>query len=235
MNSDIKIEGVMTCVGCAHYLAFTHPWNRHVFDHFVIVTSSVDRDTQAFCAANDITCVLTEIMFRNGAAFDRGLANNEGFKALKYHDWVIHMDADTALPKDFKDRLPELDTEHMYGAPRVVLERLTDFYAYIKGEKTQTDFENPDGCGFGYFQMFNWQSTPIKSCKPGCWYPSFVNVGESDWRFRNMWGQSLGGGGCSGKLRRLPFPVMHLGAHGNDRQGRRHDTFFSAQNRVRDN
>lgn len=235
MSSDIKIEAVITCVGYAHYLAFTYPYNRHVFDHYIVVTSARDTDTQAFCFANNITCVITESMYHPNAVFDRGLANNEGFKALRYHNWVVHLDVDIALPKNFRGRLPDLDTQNMYGARRVILERLSDFYSYTKGGKTVADFEYPEGCGFGYFQMFNWQSAVIKGAKYGTWYPSAANVGESDWQFRNLWGKSLGGGGCDGNLRELPFPVMHLGAHGNDSQNRRFDTFFSETTRVRDN
>lgn len=228
------MEAVITCVGYSHYLAFTHPLNRAAFDHYIVVTAERDRETQAYCAANGITCVVTEVMFRPGVTFDRGSANNEGFKALKHHDWVCHLDVDTVLSDGIRSYLPILDTECMYGARRVVLERMVDYQDYVSGAKGLSEFERPEGCGFGYFQLFNWQSSVIKSLPYGAWYPAHHDVSDSDWRFRNRWGKPVGDR-CTDNLRELPFPVIHLGAHGNDSESRRRDTFFSASSRVRDN
>lgn len=222
----MKLEGVMVCVGYLDYLSFTYAVNRRVFDHVIVVTSSRDPQTIAFCQQRGITCVVTEAMYRPGAVFDKGLAINAGFQALRYHDWVLHFDLDIALPGNLRELLPPLHPDLLYGARRIIVEYLHDYYAFVTGQKTAEDFEFPDGSGVGYFQLFNWQSGVIKRCTPGAWYPSAPSGSESDWRFRNMWGVSHGKGITTDCLVELKFPVVHLGAHGTDEHGRAHRSFF---------
>lgn len=232
MSGIGKLEATVTCVGLVRYLAFTYPLNRAVFDHYIVVTSESDLDTQAYCRENGITCVLMPTPHHLGAQFDYGPANNVGYKALKHHDWVAHLDVDTVLPVNFRDLLPTMDPEHIYGARRVVLERLSDYQDYQAGKR---DFERPEGYGSGYFQMFNWQASAIQAKPYGEWCSPHWKGSESDWRFLDQWKSTPPWDKSGHRVSELPFDVLHLGAHGSDSQSRKLDTFFTSESRVRDN
>lgn len=216
----MKLECVIVCVHYLDYLSLTYALNRRVFDHVIVVTSKRDPQTIAFCQQQGITCAVTEVMYRHGASFDRGLAINEGFKCLKYHDWVIHMDADIAVPDNFRESLPPLHPDLFYGARRVIVKSLQEFRNLVAGKLSVYDLEFPDGSGCGYFQMFNWQSGVIKRSKEGYWYPSAYNCCESDWKFRNAWGEMRPENKTTHCFVQLDFPVIHFGAHGQNHNGR---------------
>lgn len=232
----IRLEAVSVCVNCCQYLAFTYPLNKGVLDHYVVVTSTADKETQQYCQQEGITCVVTNMMYQNSASFDKGAAINEGFKALRHREWVIHLDVDVALLASFREDLPDLtNPDLMYGAKRIILERMADYDDYRTGVKQAEDFEYPDGSGYGYFQMFHWASSIISASAHGEWYPSSRDVTESDWRFRNRWGANYPGNRCDGNLRSLDKPVLHLGAHGATQDGAgKQNTFFTLGPKIRD-
>ena len=218
----MKITYVTVCVNYLDFLAVSYSHNKDEFDEFIVVTDKDDKNTQRFCETNSITCVITDKFYDNGAVFNKGLAINEGFKKMQNPDWVVFMDADTFVAPNFKASLPTLDKEFFYGAKRILL---PTFEHYIKlGSGTPiSSFECPLGAGFGFFQLFNWDSQVIKNSKDGDWYPSYPDCRQSDWMFRNKWGdykQHSDYKICEGNFRELPTLVFNLGEHGKNHFGR---------------
>lgn len=221
----MKLEYVTVCVNYLDFFKISYEKNlaAGIFDHFIVITDSKDQVTYDFCIKNNITVVRTDIFYKNGAVFNKGAAINEGFKVLKYKDWVAFMDADTFVPLDFKTRVDfnKLNKEFMYGCERVLLKTPVDLLAHESGA-LDSNFEIPEGFGYGFFQLFNWQSEVIKNCQPGHWSThNSPNCQNSDWMFRNQWGDFVGSHAkWTGKFDRLGFPVYNLGQHGENHFGR---------------
>lgn len=223
----IKLDYITACVNTLDYLQCSYELNKNEFDRFTIVTSEKDKDTQKFCADNNLNCVVTELFYYQGRPFDRGLALNAAWQSLHQDaDWICHLDCDVFVPKNWRERLPVLDKEYFYGAQRVLLDTYQDFSDFIHGVKKEEEFETPLGIGYGFFQMFNWNSEVVQSriAQHQMVYPASPrgDVCESDWMFRNLWGEHLPNDYTKwkGKLDKLPFNVYHIGKHGQNHQGR---------------
>lgn len=224
---------VTTCVNYVDYLEVSYKHNKDEFDRFTVVTSTKDEETKKFCRDNGINFVATDVFYVNGAKFEKGVALNYAFAALKADaDWIVIMDADTFVPKGFKDKMSSysLDKEFFYGTQRVLLPTYKD-YLDLLGGKPETDFEIPLGLGYGYFQMINWNSSVIQNKPLGqLWYPASPHgdATESDWMFRNKWGEHLDHDYTKwkGKLDKLPFNVYNLGKHGQNHFGRVSEKFI---------
>jgi hypothetical protein len=218
----MKITYLTVCVNYLDFLAITYRHNKTEFDDFVVVTDLQDNYTEKYCNDNNIKVVKTDKFYENGAVFNKGLAINEGFKAIENPDWVVFMDADTFVAPNFKKSLPELDKEFFYGARRVLLPTFNDYVKLSKA--TSLDgLEIPSGAGFGWFQMFNWGSSVVQNCKIDELYPSFPDARESDWMFRNKWGDYIHGSNYTkvyGNYTELPILVYNLGEHGKNHFGR---------------
>jgi hypothetical protein len=221
----MKLEYVTICVNYLDFFKISYEKNlaAGIFDHFIVITDYNDDATYQFCLDNNITVVKTDIFYKNGAVFNKGAAINYGFEKLKYNDWVAFMDADTFVPNDFKEKIDfkNLNKEFMYGTERVLLKTPDDLFNYEMGF-ADDEFEVPPGFGYGYFLLFNWQSQVIKNCQPGYWSPhNSPNCQNSDWMFRNMWGDFVGSHAkWTGKFDKLPVRVYNLGQHGENHFGR---------------
>ncbi len=223
----MKIEYVTACINYSDFLKVSYTFNKGQFDHYIVVTDFKDERTASFCRENGITLVQTNDFYKNGALFDRGGAYNRGLEHLKYHDFVCMVDADTFVPPTFHKDIENLNLnkEFFYGAFRVLLKTPEDVKRYMAGAKDE-EFEIPEGFGYGWFQMFNWQSEVIKKSTPGVWYPSYYNCCESDWMFRAKWGTFEGSHAkWSGNFDKLPFNTYNLGQHGIDHFGRKSKEF----------
>lgn len=223
-----KLDYVTACVNALDYFEESYSRNRGEFDRFTVVTTEADSETISFCEKNKIGFVCTDLFYLDGRKFDRGLALNMAWGKIKEDaDWVCHLDCDTFVPKNWREKLPQLDREWFYGARRVLINTYQDYLDFLDGKKTEKDFEIPLGIGYGFFQMFNWNSSVIqkmvnlgrKIIYPGS---PLGNACESDWMFRNMWGEHPPGDYTStvGRLAELPFYVYHLGQHGQNHNGR---------------
>ena len=118
------IEAVTTCVNYADFLAATLPTNRFQFDRMVVVTAPEDTATQRVCEYNNVQCIVTDVFNSRWGEFCKGAAINEGLAELSLGDWVVHLDADIALPPLTKQLIEnaELDKRMVYGADRHILD-----------------------------------------------------------------------------------------------------------------
>jgi hypothetical protein len=226
----MKVSYVTVCVNYIDFLAISLAHNRGRFDEMIVVTDTKDKDTHDFCEFNHIKYVKTDSFYVNGNVFNKGLALNYGLAALDKPEWVAIMDADTFVPDDIwqKVDLNKLNVEYFYGCERILLPKFEDYYALFSENKRPEDFESPEGFGYGYFQLFHWQSKVIQSVPPGhCWYPPFPDCRESDWMFRLKWGDFDGSHAkWKGLFDKLPIKVFNLGEHGKNHFGRVTEKFI---------
>jgi hypothetical protein len=118
----LRLEAVTCCVGFDDLLDITLALNHPHLDTMIVVTSHGDRATQAVARKHGAICVQTDLFGKNGRTFNKGAAINAGFSRFQYHGWRLHMDADIALPDNFRRILfnhTVLDPNCIYGADRV--------------------------------------------------------------------------------------------------------------------
>lgn len=211
----MKLSCIIASVNYSDYLAVTLPINKVHFDDFLVITTIEDTKTQEVCRQNEVDFIVTDKFTENGASFDRGGAVSHGFTALKYRDFVLHLDGDIILPHNFRELLEseQLDKEYFYGAERIFIPTLEEFKVYNKGELDLSKMFSPPGSGFGFFQLFNLNSNIAKKEKLADLYPSGKSCRETDWMFRNKWGSFDNGDWDkpNNYLKKLPFKVIHLG------------------------
>jgi len=116
----LAIEAVTVCSGYADFLAATAPYVRPLVDRWVVVTTPEDQETKDVCKKNSIECIVTNEHKRDGT-FSKGRLIDRGLAFLRQDQWVLHLDADVALPNDFHSCLADadLDPTKIYGCDRV--------------------------------------------------------------------------------------------------------------------
>ena len=171
-----KFEIVTACVNHAHFLKETLPLNKRKVDHIIVVTSPTDFETHKVCQDYDVECIKTDLFFKGGAPFNRGLALNEAFKKLKYNDWVIHLDSDIILSKGYEQILKgdneNLVTNTLYGTKRVEIKDREEYLSLLKEMAFFIDptavgefINDQSQVGCGFFQMFDINSETIQKFK----------------------------------------------------------------------
>ena len=125
-DPDFKIEAVVVCDRYSDFLRCTLPANKHLFDRIVVVTSAEDRDTQRICEFHHVECVQTDALNSRWNKFCKGAGINEGLSRLDRNGWVVHLDADIALPPQTRLLLQNanLDPCMIYGIDRFLREGL---------------------------------------------------------------------------------------------------------------
>lgn len=117
----MNLECVTVCIDYPDFLAETLPMNRPQFDRIVVVTAPEDLETQRICDYWDVDVVLTDVVQSRWNEFHKAKGINAGLEHLKLDGWVLHLDADVALPPRARTLLDhaELDRSMLYGADRL--------------------------------------------------------------------------------------------------------------------
>ncbi len=117
------LEAVTVCVNYSDFLAETIAQNRQHLDRWIIVTSPDDHATLNLCHERNLEVVTTRDFYRSGEPFNKGRAVERGLAMLSHRDWLLHLDADIALPGDFRESLvnADLDPEDIHGADRILV------------------------------------------------------------------------------------------------------------------
>lgn len=119
---DLRLEAVTVSVGFDDLLDVTLELNHPHLDTMIVVTSHNDRRTHQVCAKHGAICVPTDLFHKNGRQFNKGAAINAGFGYFQYLGWRLHLDADVALPDNFRRVIfnhTHLTRTSLYGADRV--------------------------------------------------------------------------------------------------------------------
>ena len=171
----MRVEAVTISVGYGDFLAVTLPYNLHLFDHFVVVTTPDDKETREICRRYGVTVILTEEFYREGDKFNKARGINKGLDQLSHKDWVVHMDSDVILPHGFRKALEQAhpDPKCLYGCDRVMVKSWLDWIKLKDSGYLQHDFHCrvnfPKGveigsrwanseygyCPIGFFQLWN--------------------------------------------------------------------------------
>ncbi len=224
------ITYVTVSVDYSDFLGVTIPHNRAHFDDMVVVTAPRDVATQQLCVENHVGLAVTDVFYQQGARFNKGAGLNAGLQLANIRakagplEWVAIMDADTYVPPevDLRATVDTLDKEWFYGCERTLVPTWED-YQLVLADPARADKEltSPRGFGFGWFQLFHWDSAVIKGCAPGQWYPQSIDCTECDWRMMVKWGNLINDyQDAEGKVGKLPFKAINLGKDGENHGGR---------------
>ena len=121
-DENLRLEAITACVGFDDLLDVTLTMNHPHVDTMIVVTSHEDHKTKAVAAKHGALCVPTDLFQKNGRSFNKGAAINAGFNYFQYNGWRLHLDADIALPDNFRRVLfnhTHLETDCLYGADRI--------------------------------------------------------------------------------------------------------------------
>ena len=210
----------------AKMLNYTLQHNLDQLDDFLIATDFQSPEVERVCNKYNIPFIKTSKFYENNAVFDKGKVISYILKTIKT-GWVLHIDCDILLPKNFKQKINSLNLNKnkLYGSRRIMFED-------IKKAKAWLDDGNPEdlcdlipyGYCWGYLQLFHMDSPQIKFSDPDNIYPASGHVGDSDGWFRDKWGmmkeKSYKKGQfypdkddliVVGNIEELPFLVGHLG------------------------
>jgi len=214
----MKIDAFITCVGenARKFLAVSLGFNKKLFDNVYVITTEKSTETHELCARAGVECVTTDLFYKNHAVFNRGAALNDVFDLIKPADWVCHLDADIILPSTFLEWKNNYNDsiEYFWGCRRIFIPAIYDLSDLMTGKVIEDVFEKPYGIGYGYMQLWNVNSEVVKS---GAKYPESYDSSNSDWQWRNFWGETINGDKEYTKnLKELPISCLHLGLPGLD-------------------
>jgi hypothetical protein len=116
------LQAVTVCVNYSDFLSQTIAHNKQHFNHWVIVTTPEDTDTQKLCEYHNVECIKTDEFTKNGDPFNKAKGINVALNHLSKHDWVLHIDADIYLPpltRGILERI-SLQKENIYGIDRLM-------------------------------------------------------------------------------------------------------------------
>lgn len=195
----MNINAVTISVNCHDLLAHTLPSTKNCFNRLVIVTSKDDEETKKICSYWHVECISTDLFYKDGAKFNKGLGIQFGLDYLKSDDWVVCIDADIYLPPRFNEfiRCRTYNKDCIYGIDRLDIK---DWDTWIKFYSNPTSlyytgWVNPthqvmyrflDGSFYlpiGYFQMWNSKSRYAKNGYPII----YENAADSDVDFAKYW------------------------------------------------
>lgn len=128
----MRLEAVSVCLNYDDFLEQTIRVNQSLFDDWVVVTAKEDQATRNVCERHGVRIALCPYFERN-ERFAKALAINIGLAHLRLEDWVVHLDADTALPRNTRKHLAnvELDPQNIYGIDRVDCPSLEAWKSYL--------------------------------------------------------------------------------------------------------
>lgn len=234
-----KLEAIIICVNYSDFLEITLPINLKQLDHAIIITSPKDIETKKVLfekiESDKVSLLVTDAFYENGAKFNKGLVINQGYFGLKYKDWIMNLDCDILLSDNFKEEFFKLnpDKEKCFGSRRIDIPTKEDYQRYLSREKKIEDFICYRGSGYGYHCIYNYNSyifQKLLKIYQGFPYPYwFDNGSESDWVFRNNYGERIFNPPLgkfpechlekendynTGLYEELPMRVIHLGQVG---------------------
>ena len=130
-KNKYSITALLTSVDFSDILELTLRHNKPLFKKILVITSPQDGNTQAVCKNLDVECLVSD-GFAPG--FNKGAAINEGLALLKQEGWLMITDADIFWPPDFKEMLPFLHPQYLYGFHRRVIKKSDIGLIWVKND-----------------------------------------------------------------------------------------------------
>jgi hypothetical protein len=208
----MKIHGMTVCVDYADMLEKSIGAWMSGLESLMIVTSTRDYDTPTLAMVKGADFVRTNSFYLDGAAFNKGRAQQEAWPSVPKDDWLLLFDADIVPPADWRLQLEALPLNpgYLYGCFRY-----DEHGVRIKD----------DSHGYGYFQLFH-ASDDLAQVDPFFdTYWTHAGNGDSNimLRWRNV-----------GRLAPvLPLKLLHSGGPSHNWYGRGKHAEFQAMERER--
>jgi len=175
-----------------------------------VVTSKDDRECQSICESLNIKYVISERLYENESAFNKGKAINDGIKSIKDPDWILLLDADIYLKDDFLNiiSLTNLTPQDLFICKRLIV---NDHDTFIKWKRGENVGNMERAKGYGFFHLFN-----IKKFNKFDIFPENYNDASfSDLEFRDMFDSK----------KEIETYVVHLGPTHQNWSGRKTSKF----------
>lgn len=220
------LSAVTVCVNYSDYFRHCVEQNHKYLDEWVVVTSPDDSDTIDLCKGYDnITLVKTDCFYRDGASFNKGCAVNMGLSHASKEGWIVILDADIVLCKNFREILNScnLSIATLYGTPRLFAEEESQYIEYRDSESDSTRMfrkrQSFRRTPIGYFQLFHSINLNLPVFSVLHPYPDdHSDATHSDMVFMNKF---------KSKASLRGAPVIHLGQDGINWYGRISPSFNS--------
>lgn len=193
-----KLDVVIVSVNYNDLLIVSLSHNVKIFENITVVTSPDDLLCQKICQKFGVHCVVTGVMYEDGAVFNKGRAINEGIKSIKDPDFILLIDADIVV--ESKIDIDSLTEDSLYTSSRRICKSYQVYKSWKEGD---LDIEKvgrlENNKGIGFFQLFNISNSNIDRENP---YPeNSQNASWSDLIFRDKFPKRFDWGGN----------VIHLG------------------------
>lgn len=207
-----SFTAVTVSVDYGDILSVTLPMNQVMFDRIIVVTTKRDEETIDVCKEHGVECLVTNVFYENGAAFNKGAAIERAFEFAGRQGWFCHVDADVILPDSAAVAVDSLIPGNLYTPERYIATdmriALRDDFEHVSWDD---NFSLRVGEEFaGYCQYFHSSDPAIRDLP---WYPTnWKHAGGSDSEFWKKWPKS--------NRLRPPFRVLHLGEDGVNWAGR---------------
>jgi len=188
--------GLTVCVNYSDYLSQTlEVWSGSLSEIIVITDLQDWQTVQVAQKFGNVSTFSTDRFYENGASFNKAGAMNQAIETVRGEDdFICIFDSDILPPMDWKNQLPRLDKNMLYGAHR-----------WEKGERLN-EKEFP-----GYFWIFHLQGQRIPK-RPNPMFTEWKHAGGFDSDFQSLWPRH--------ERIRLDIRLLHLGTNGQNWWGR---------------
>lgn len=149
-----RIDVIIVSVNYNDFLLISLENNFKIFENITVVTSSSDFLCQKICEKFGINCVVTDVMYDDGALFNKGKAINEGIKSISNPDYILLLDADIIIMDEID--VDSLKEDVLYTSDRYIIFDYDSYRGYLSGDINKNNFILEENKGFGFFQLFNY-------------------------------------------------------------------------------
>ena len=202
----MKPRAVVVCVEYHDTLAVTLPTAQAAFASVLVVSSPADTKTAAVAATAGADLLTTDLFWWGGAAFNKGVALDEGLKRLGRDGWMAVIDADVVFPPDvdwstLRPGCLNVPRRRQFGSIAGWGPRVNPLALPVVDEGTEFP---------GYCQV--WQADDPATVAPPLYPRRWRHAGGCDSEFMWRWPAE--------KRIRLPWDVVHLGPLNRNWHGR---------------
>jgi len=208
----MSLRGITVSVNYAPLLSLTLASNmRHMAECLVITTPQDVATKDLARQVPGVRVFETDAFTRHGAAFNKGLAIEEGFDVLGREGCILIWDADILMPASLP--LDSCRSGTLHGARRRIV---ADPASWTPDTPWRAYPYSADGGPIGFFQLFHAEDPAIFAKRP--WYcVNYPHAGGGDAMFLEHWPNN--------RRRVLPLDCLHFGKtdqnwFGTDQQGR---------------
>jgi len=213
VNSNEKtlsrnLDVIIISVNYNDFLITTLERNSIKFDNITVVTSREDKMCQEICNKFGAKLIVSEIMYEDGAKFNKGKAINLAIKSLKNPGFILLIDADIIVKEEINTEFLSFDS--LYTSDRWMCNTYEDLLKIEKEGNSKNYSYNEVDKGLGFFQLFHYST--------GSLYPeSSENAAFSDLLFRDRFT----------KKESINNSIIHLGRSYQNWDGRKTERFLT--------